>query len=137
MEANEEFRNDQESIKKFKSEGDGKVYKETVNGEIRNFIFEELNIRTTKIVTEITNNGKEIKTSLIDRNTEIYSITEKNNFKYLRDVTVSLYFLNQASKTIFSRKMGEQPINYGNVFVSIKMDSGYTLLGNPVMIQWV
>jgi signal transduction histidine kinase len=117
LEAKEELDADDEAIKKFRKEGAGKIYKETVNGEIKNFIFDELDIRTTKIVTEIINDGKEIKTTLIDRNTEIYSITEKNNFNYLYNVSVSLYFLNQASKAIFSRKIGEQPINYGNVFV--------------------
>lgn len=117
LEAKEELNADDEALKKFRKEGAGKIYKETVNGEIKNFIFDELDIRTTKIVTEIINDGKEIRTTLIDRNTEIYSITEKNNFNYLYNISVSLYFLNQASKAIFSRKIGEQPINYGSVFV--------------------
>lgn len=117
LEVKEELGEDDNSIKKYRKDGPGKIYKETVNGEISNFIFEELDIRTTKIITEIINDGGEIKTSLIDRNTEIYSVTEKNSFKYLYNVTVNLYFLNHASKTIFSKKIGEQPINYGNVFV--------------------
>ena len=117
LEVKEELNEDDNSIKKFRKDGVGKIYKETVNGEINNFIFEELDIRTTRITTEIINDGKEIKTSLIDRNTEIYSVTEKNAFKYLYNISVNLYFLNQASKAIFSKKIGEQPINYGNVFV--------------------
>lgn len=117
LEVKEEIGEDENSKIKYRKEGPGRVYKETVNGEISNFIFEELDIRTTKIITEIINEGGEIQTSLIDRNTEIYSVTEKNSFKYLYNVKVSLYFLNQASKTIFSKKIGEQPINYGSVFV--------------------
>jgi anti-sigma regulatory factor (Ser/Thr protein kinase) len=117
LEAKEEVEGDNEEAKKYKKEGIGKIYKRTVNGEIKNFIFEDLDIKTTKIITEIINEGKEIKTTLIDRNTEIYSVTEKNSFKYLYNVSVNLYFLNQASKSIFSKKIGEQPINYGNVFV--------------------
>jgi len=117
LEVKEELENDKNAIDKYRKEGEGKIYKETVNGEIKNFIFEELDIRTTKIITETINDGKEIKTTLIDRNVEIYSLTEKNSFKYLYGVSVRLYFLNQASKNIFSRKIGEQPINYGNVFV--------------------
>lgn len=117
LEVPEELKNDKEDAKRFKKDGLGKIYKRTVNGEIRNFIFDDLNIKTTKIVTEIINDGKEIRTSLIDRNTEIYSIVEKNHYKYLYSVSISLYFLNQSSKLIFSKKIGEQPINYGNVFV--------------------
>ncbi|RYE52961.1 MAG: ATP-binding protein, partial [Sphingobacteriales bacterium] len=117
LEVPEELKNDQEATDKYRKEGEGTVYRVTVNGDIQNFIFEELDIRTTKIITTIINDGKEIKTSLIDRNTEIYSLTEINKYRYLYNVTVSLYFLNQSSKAIFSKKIGEQPINYGNVFV--------------------
>lgn len=117
LEVPEELENDKLSAIKYKKDGEGKIYKYSVNGEIKNFVFDELDIRTTKIITEIINDGKEIKTTLIDRETEIYSITEKNQLKYLYNVSVNLYFLNQSAKTIFSRKMGGQPINYGNVFV--------------------
>lgn len=117
LEVPEEKGNDKLAAEKYKKDGEGKIYKYSVNGEIKNFVFDELDIRTTKIITEIINNGKEIKTTLIDRETEIYSITEKNKLKYLYNVSVNLYFLNQSAKTIFSRKMGGQPINYGNVFV--------------------
>jgi signal transduction histidine kinase len=113
----EELDRDAAFVQRNEKESPGKIYRETVNGEINNFIFEDLDIRTTKIVTQIVNEGTEIKTSLVDRNTQIYSVTEKNNYKYLHNVEVTLYFLNQAAKTIFSRKIGEQPINYGNVFV--------------------
>ncbi len=113
----EEIENDKLAKQKFKKNGPGRIYKETVNGEIKNFIFDELDIRTTKIKSEIIKDGKEIRTSLIDRNTEIYSITEKNTYKYLYNSSIHLYFLNKSSKTIFSKKIGEQPINYGNVFV--------------------
>jgi len=117
LKANEELNRDDEALAKYRKEGSGKIYKETVNGEIKNFIFEELDIRTTKIITEIIDDGKQIRTRLVDRNTEIYSITEINNYNYLFKISISLYFLNQASKLIFSRKIGEQPINYGNVLV--------------------
>ena len=117
LEVKEEIEGDRLARRKYKKDGIGKIYKETVNGEIQNFIFEELDIRTTKIITEILNGGLEIKTSLIDRKTEIYSITEKNSYKYLHNISISLYFLNQTAKSIFSKKIGEQPINYGNVFV--------------------
>lgn len=117
LDVEEELANDDVSGDKYAKEGAGKIYKNTVNGPVDNFIFEELDIRTTKIITSVINDGKEISTILIDRNKEIYALRERNPYKYIHDVTVSLYFLNQASKTIFSRKIGEQPINYGNVFV--------------------
>src|SRR5690606_16065199 len=92
----DEIENDQiESEKgKKKGESDGYFYYNSVNGDIRNFIFEELNIRTTKIQTQVVENGKYILTRLDDRDEFIYEIKENNRFTSLSDTSITLYFLN-------------------------------------------
>ncbi len=113
----DEKENDLKELEKNQAKGEGYVYRNSVNGEIENFIFDELDIRTTRIITEVSADGKFVSTKLIDRDNYIYEIKESNKFNLLKDVTVQLYFLNRASKNIFTRKMGIDAINYGNVFV--------------------
>lgn len=117
LEVEAEKQNDLKEIEANREKGEGHVYRNTVNGEIENFIFDELDIRTTKIISEISSDGKFITTKLIDRENFIYEITEKNRFSFLNDISIQLYFLNRSAKNIFTRKMGIEAVNYGNVFV--------------------
>ncbi|HEY3372386.1 MAG TPA: ATP-binding protein [Prolixibacteraceae bacterium] len=88
-----------------------------VNGEIENFIFDTLDLRTTKITSNISSDGMYIETELMDGGTLIYRIKEKNKFPLLFNINYSLYYLNRSAKTIFSRRMGLAVVNYGNVFL--------------------
>jgi signal transduction histidine kinase len=117
LEVEAEKQNDLKEIEANREKGEGHVYRNTVNGEIENFIFDELDIRTTKIISEVSSDGKFITTKLIDRENFIYEITEKNRFSFLNDISIQLYFLNRSAKNIFTRKMGSEAVNYGNVFV--------------------
>lgn len=119
LEVPEEQENDQKEIKRGQEKGvsEGFFYYNTVNGEIKNFIFDELNIRTTKIISAISRDGKLISTKLVDRDLFIYEITEHNKYKLLKGVSVTLYFLNRSAKSVFSRRMGIQPVEYGSLFV--------------------
>jgi signal transduction histidine kinase len=117
LEVEAEKQNDLKEIEANKEKGEGFVYRNTVNGEIENFIFDELDIRTTKIISEVSSDGKFITTKLTDRENYIYEITEKNKFSFLNDISIQLYFLNRSAKNIFTRKMGIEAVNYGNVFV--------------------
>lgn len=104
-----------------------------VNGEIKNSISQVIGLKTTRIDVSLDN--KYIETSIIDRDTEIYRIREKNTFEKLSSVTINLYFLNRAAKTAFSSKMGVQPINYGSIFL---FRNGFRILpfGNPGDDSW-
>ncbi|MFC2188250.1 ATP-binding protein [Fulvivirgaceae bacterium LMO-SS25] len=115
----DEIENDQIELEKGKKKGesDGYFYYNSVNGDIRNFIFEELNIRTTKIQTQVIENGKYVLTRLDDRDEFIYEIKENNRFTSLNDISITLYFLNQRAKTIFTKKMGIRNVDYGSIFV--------------------
>jgi len=117
LEVEAEKQNDLKEIEANREKGEGFVYRNTVNGEIENFIFDELDIRTTKIISEVSSDGKFITTKLIDRENYIYEIKERNKYGLLEDVSIQLYFLNRAAKNIFTRKMGIAAVNYGNVFV--------------------
>jgi signal transduction histidine kinase len=115
----DEIENDQIEIEKGKKRGesDGYFYYNSLNGDIRNFIFEELNIRTTKIQTQVIENGKYVLTRLDDRDEFIYEIKENNRFTSLSDTSITLYFLNQRAKTVFTKKMGIRNVDYGSIFV--------------------
>lgn len=115
----EERDNDAEEIEKGrkKQEGEGYYYYNTINGEIKNFIFDELDIRTTRITSSVSEDGKFITTKLIDRDLFIYEIKEQNKYSLLKNVSITLYFLNRGAKTVFSRRMGIQPVEYGSLFV--------------------
>lgn len=117
LEVEAEKQNDLKEIEANREKGEGFVYRNTVNGEIENFIFDELDIRTTKITSEVSTDGKFITTKLIDRENYVYEIKEHNSHSLLKGIRIHLYFLNQSAKNIFKRKMGIEAINYGSVFV--------------------
>jgi signal transduction histidine kinase len=91
--------------------------RKVINGPVKNFIFETLNLKTTSIQVEISKDGEKIKTILTDRGKRIYEIEEYNKYKELKNISYYLFFLNQTAKFNFSRLMGVQPVNYGNVFM--------------------
>lgn len=102
-------------IKKKKSEEE--IYdKDIVNGKIVNHVFEALNVKTTKIEVSVSEDGKQIVTTLNDRGIELFKITEKNRYS-LKDIKGTLYSLNKAAKNNFTRIMGIESINYGSVFI--------------------
>lgn len=92
-----------------------------VNGQIENFLFENLEFRTTQITTRIDPDGATIHTRLEDRGTLVYDITEVNTLAIdgvpLADVAVHLFFLNRSAKIYFSKAMGVTTRDYGSVFL--------------------
>ena len=61
---------------------------------------------------------KTITISLFDRGTMIYEL-RKDNDTHLKDVKIDIEinYLTPSAKSMFSRRMGVQPINFGNLFV--------------------
>ena len=119
LEVPDEDDKDHEVIVKAQKEkrDDGYIYRNTVNGDIKNFIFDELDIRTTKVNSTVSEDGKHVKTTLEDRGLFLYEITEKNKFKFLKNVSITLYFLSIGAKNVFKRRMGIDTVRYGNIFV--------------------
>ena len=110
-----------------------KYDKDIVNGVIKNSISQVISIKTTRI--DVTLDKQYIETTIIDRDTEIYRIREKNDFNKLSSVSINLYFLNKTAKTSFSIKMGVQPVQYGSIFL---FRNGFRILpfGNPGDDSW-
>lgn len=102
------------------SENDSKEsnYHSIVNGEIQNLIFETLDIKTTKIVSHISESNKnKIETSLFEGGKLVYKIIEKNTFSSLHNLDAVIYYMNQSAKSTFTRRMGTEPVNYGHIYV--------------------
>lgn len=108
-------------------ENDNKVLNKTginpdrdiVNGVIHNDIFEKLNIKTTSIEVNISEDGQLITSKLTDRGEYIFSFVEKNrNYYGLRDISIVVFYLNQSAKGSFTRQMGGVRLkDYGSVFI--------------------
>ena len=111
LQVDEELNTDKEE------EASGNTW-DIVNGKVENKIFENLEIKTTKIDVVIPRDGKTIKTTLEDRGTLIYDIVENNPYKgVLGDIKVSLFLLNRSAKILFTKKMGMHAVEYGSVFL--------------------
>lgn len=114
----EEKGEDLRVIEKLKSQGNTDIeqYYSTINGEIKNFVFNELDIKTTKIESNIDSNGI-VTTRLIDRETFVYEVKEHSEFDLLRNVNITLYFLNRSAKVTFKKRTGVEHVDFGSLFV--------------------
>jgi len=111
--AKDELNIDNERGKK----GEKKNDLETVNGVIKNSVFETLEIKTSNILVQINPSGDYIETTLQDRGDLIYYLKEKNPFDKLQNISIYLFQLNRAAKANFTRLMGMEPVKYGSVFM--------------------
>ncbi|TCC97129.1 sensor histidine kinase [Pedobacter hiemivivus] len=116
IEVPEEEEEDFNSTKDIADDEEWLRYRVSVNGEVKNFIFDLLNIKTTKIHSKINDKG-ELITELVDREKSIYKITEANTYLELKNVEVTLYFMGRSAKLNFTNKMGVDVVNYGNIFL--------------------
>tara|TARA_R110002033_G_scaffold170670_3_gene213765 strand:+ start:1549 stop:3846 length:2298 start_codon:yes stop_codon:yes gene_type:complete len=120
---NNQFEEDEFSIElivpeEFENDKKEKEYHHKVNGKIENLIFETIDLKTTKIISSVSNKKmNEIKTSLYEAGQLVYEIIEENPFKNLFNVHLELFYLNQSAKATFSRRMKMQPVQYGHLLV--------------------
>jgi hypothetical protein len=114
----DELDEDREVMKKLKlvTKSDIQLYYNTVNGEIKNFVFTEMDIKTTKIESNIDDKGI-ITTRLTDRENFVYEIKEKSEFDLLSNVGITLYFLNRSAKVTFHKRTGVEHVDFGSIFV--------------------
>lgn len=87
------------------------------NERVDNFIFETLEIKTSTVDVNISEDGKIITSELKDGGTRIYRITESNAYPLLRDISVKLFYLNKAAKLTFGHRMGVSTREYGSIFL--------------------
>jgi len=91
--------------------------KDIVNGRVGNFIFSDLQEKTTFIHVAIE--GDKILTSLTDRGELIYKIREPNPYSHLKNsgFRCEMYYLNQSAKLTFARRVGLPSVQFGSVFL--------------------
>ncbi len=103
----------------YKSADRGKEEYERINGSVKNKIFEKLNFRTSSIESLIDEDGKTISTTLQDRGKEIFKLKEKNSFPLLKNIKISIYYLNTYAKIYFTKQTGIRSVNFGSVSLFI------------------
>lgn len=91
--------------------------REILNGRVGNFIFSELQAKTTFIAVEISDGH--LRTTLTDRGEVVYRIREMNPYERLGEsgFRCEIYYLNHSAKTTFARRVGVQSVNFGSVFL--------------------
>ncbi|RLD53649.1 MAG: ATP-binding protein, partial [Bacteroidetes bacterium] len=93
-------------------------YRKIVNGKIQNLIFDTLDIKTTKIVSKVSDKAiNQIETSLYEGGKLVYRIIENNPFENLHNVDAEIYYMNRSAKLTFKRRMGIDTVQYGHISV--------------------
>ena len=90
--------------------------RDKINGVVKNYVFETLDIKTTKISVIMSEDGKTIYTSLEDRGIPLFNITEKSPYT-LKNIHAQIYFMSKKAKYNFTRIMGTPVVQYGSVFI--------------------
>ena len=90
-----------------------------VNGAVENKIFENLDFKTTSITSTIDAEGKYIVTKLQDRGRGVFELREKNIYPNLRNVKMTVYYLNTYSKRYFRLQTGFSSADFGSIFLFI------------------
>ena len=103
----------------YKTYDKGREEYERINGPVKNKIFEKLNFRTSSIESSIDEEGKTITTTLQDRGNVIFTLKEKNTFDLLRNINVSIYYLNTYAKIYFTKQTGIRSVNFGSISLFI------------------
>lgn len=91
--------------------------RDRINTEIRNYVFETLNLKTTQISVKIPSSGSVIETQINDRGTFLFKVAQKNKFAYLKNIDVQLFYLNRAAKLNFKKAMDVTCVEFGSVFI--------------------
>jgi signal transduction histidine kinase len=87
---------------------------EQINGPIKNTVLDKLRDNTTNI--ECVVDESHITTELVDKGEFIFKMKEENEYN-LKNVKISIFYLNQSAKVTFKRIMGIQTREYGSIFL--------------------
>lgn len=94
------------------------AYHEKISGKIENQIFDKLDFRTTYIEAFITEDGSKIVTELKDKNKTIFKLIEKNSeYPLLKNIKITLYYLNTYAKVYFRKQTGVRSVEFGSIFL--------------------
>jgi signal transduction histidine kinase len=102
----------------FKEKDSSLEYHKQVNGVIKNLIFNKLKFKTTYIESKIDESGEIINTELFHDGESVFRLEEKNtSFTNLKNIQITLYFLNAYKKAYFTKQTGIRNIDFGSVFM--------------------
>ncbi|WP_282113842.1 sensor histidine kinase [Maribacter stanieri] len=121
---NQAFQNDDFGIyistPEFIKENDLRNEYERFIGKVENRIFDKLDFKSTSIETRTQDGGKIIYTELKDKGDTIFWLKEKNPYyPSIKNVKISIYYLNPYAKAFFTKQTGIQSVNYGSIFLFI------------------
>ena len=88
-----------------------------LGGPIENKIFEELGFRTTSLSSFIDTKSEFIETELFHDGERIFRVKERSPYANLKNVRLTVYYLNQPAKAFFKRKTGVASVEFGSVFL--------------------
>lgn len=88
-----------------------------LNGIVQNKIFESLTLRTPSVHSRIDEKGVYIETTLKLDGRDIFTLKEKNTFSLLKDIEITIYYLNKPSKVFFNRITGYRSVDFGSIFL--------------------
>jgi signal transduction histidine kinase len=104
----------------FLSENQSKNEHDKFIGKVENRIFDKLEFKSTSIDSRTLDEGKVILTELKDKGETVYWVKELNPFyPNIKEVKLSVYFLNSYAKAFFTKQTGIQSVNYGSIFLFI------------------
>jgi signal transduction histidine kinase len=91
--------------------------RDVVNGKVGNFIFSDLQGKTTFLTVVLTES--KLESQLVDRGELIYKIREPNPYPLLEgsDFRCEMYYLNNSAKLTFARRVGLPSVQFGSVFL--------------------
>lgn len=104
-----------EEYRESDSEGD---YTKSVNGAIKNLIFDKLKFKTTYLEYKTVDDGQFTRTSLYHDGQEVYWVEEVNRYaNELDHFSITIYFLNTYKKAYFTRQTGIRAIDFGSIYL--------------------
>jgi len=96
----------------------GQLYYNTVNGEVRNQVFENLKFNTTYIRSHVSAEDGAVETELYHEGELVFRTREKSElYPGLDDVSVIIYYLNPYKKAYFTRQTGIRSVDFGSIFL--------------------
>lgn len=106
------------NAEEFLVENSQKAHNDQFIGRVENTIFQKLDFKTTSIECKSIEEGKLMLTTLKDKGETIYWIKELSEFyPDIRDIKITLYFLNTYAKAFFTKQTGMRSVSYGSVFL--------------------
>jgi len=106
------------SVPSLEREDNGMDYHSSVNGEVRNQVFEKLKFKATYIESKIIENGSVIATELVHEGESVFKLHERNSaYQDLGEVRTIIYYLNPYKKAYFTRQTGVRAVDFGSIFL--------------------